>query len=108
MNLGESYTDLDIDMLRAELDRLHTENARLKGEVESKSMWLREAANSLRTHREALEKLIASAQDHVDFDQEEQVPVCRCCSMELHKDGTGHRQNCLANLCLATINEVLK
>lgn len=68
--------------------------------------------NQLRTEVEQLRKvlieLLEAAGDFVDYDQENQVPVCRCCGMELEQDGTGHKQNCLAELILRSSIHVIK
>lgn len=46
--------------------------------------------------RDAFHALLEKASDHTVFNDEDQVPECTCCGVELHQDGTGHRENCLA------------
>ena len=51
-------------------------------------------------HSELPVELIVAAQDKIDFDPENQVPVCNCCGVELDEKGNGHRLGCLAKLIL--------
>lgn len=46
--------------------------------------------------RDTFHTLLEKASDHTVFNDEDQVPECTCCGVELHQDGTGHRENCLA------------
>lgn len=49
----------------------------------------------------ALRECVVAASDMLDYDQENQVPVCHCCGMELDGRGRGHRTDCLAELVLS-------
>lgn len=46
------------------------------------------------------DELLIAATEMIDFDQENECPVCHCCGMELDEMGRGHRNNCLADKIL--------
>jgi NADH pyrophosphatase NudC (nudix superfamily) len=81
-----------------ELERIKSNRDELASKLEELDFGSREEA--LKKQNEALVKdkveLIASASDLIDYDQENQVPVCHCCGMELSQQGTGHKLSCLA------------
>lgn len=46
------------------------------------------------------EKLLIMATNCIDYDHENQCPVCHCCNMELDDAGKGHKLDCLAEAIL--------
>jgi hypothetical protein len=55
------------------------------------------AANAqIQTLREALEDLVTRASDCISFNQEDQIPECSSCDMELDNHGDGHSSSCSA------------
>jgi hypothetical protein len=53
-------------------------------------------ATRLAKVEEEKRELLEAASDLLDYDNENQCPVCHCCNMELSDKGTGHKLSCLA------------
>ena len=72
--------------------------AERSGRFQDRCEALEAAAGQMRA---GIEELVKKACDCVDFDTENQVPVCHSCNMELDSKGNGHGRYCLVDLANA-------